>query len=92
MHTGHMSARNAGIQEALDASSDLGIPSSKIWKHYDASVEPRPTHIAADGQKADKDGNFHVDGLEFPAPGLSGVPSTDIFCHCGAIFQIDEDV
>ena len=91
MHTGHMEGRNFGINKAMDSAERLGLKAQKIWNHYPgASKNPREDHAAMDGVAANKDGIFTLpDGTETTAPGLTGVASHDIECHCSATFQLE---
>lgn len=59
----------------------------KTWVHNRAR-EPRESHLYADGQVADKNGYFHIDGLLTQAPQHFGVASQDINCHCAMTIEI----
>lgn len=92
MHKGHSAGRLVGILKGSDAAGRIGLESVKVWKHNGIG-DPRPGHLAADGQEvgtkeafvvqAEKGGTFSTE-----APGLSGLPEEDIYCHCSAQFQI----
>ena len=61
----------------------------KTWIHNGAR-EPRATHLSANGQIANKDGFFTVDGLKTKAPQHFGKPSQDINCHCTMRIDIEK--
>ena len=61
----------------------------KTWIHNKAR-EPRESHLLADGQVADKNGYFHIDGLLTEAPQHFGDPSEDINCHCTMKIEVLE--
>jgi hypothetical protein len=85
-----MEGRNFGINKALDSAKELGLEARKVWKHYPgASKNPREDHASMDGVPADKDGVFTLpDGTQTTAPGLTGDPAHDQFCHCGMVFEV----
>lgn len=88
MHKGFSYGRNLGIEKAIASGKRLGIKMNKVWKHNGVG-KPRPSHVAADGQIADPEtGLFFVDGVNFEAPGRSGIAEIDINCHCTAQAEI----
>lgn len=88
-HKAHSYGRNEGVNNAMLAAERLGMTGFKVWRH-NAVGKPRPSHVAADGQHADKDGLFHVGGEAMEAPGLGTDPANNINCHCSVEFKIDE--
>lgn len=90
MHKAQMYGRNAVIQEAQQYADDIGLKVRKIWRHNGIG-DPRPSHQAADGQEADKDGFFHVGGEKLQAPGLGTDPANNINCHCTVELVLDEE-
>lgn len=60
----------------------------KTWIHNNLSKEPRDSHVSANGQVADKNGYFHIDGFKTKAPQHFGIPSEDINCHCTMRIEI----
>lgn len=58
------------------------VETKKIWIHNAISTMPRESHLAADGQVADKKGYFHIGGYKTTAPQHFGIASEDIACHC----------
>lgn len=91
MHKAQMFGRNEGIKKGLDAAKRLGLNSAKVWRHNGIG-DPRPDHVAADGQYANKDGFFNVGGELLEAPGLGTDPSNNINCHCSAEFEFITDI
>lgn len=65
----------------------------KQWIHgmIRTPVKPRPGHVSADGQIADEEGNFTVNGFTVQQPGMFGVPSQDINCSCGVGVVLVDD-
>src|SRR5574344_324616 len=59
----------------------------KTWVHNRVR-EPRESHLLADGQVADKNGYFHIDGLLTQAPQHFGDPSQDINCRCSLRIEV----
>ncbi|MCK4258760.1 MAG: hypothetical protein KAX49_07265 [Halanaerobiales bacterium] len=60
-----------------------GVDMVKIWVYTYRSVEARPSHVSADGQKVNGiDGDFNVGGKSTKAPQHFGDPSEDINCSC----------
>ena len=66
-----------------------GMKTKKIWIHNRAK-DPRISHEYANGQVADKDGYFHIDGYKTLAPQNFGIASEDINCHCTMRIEIIE--
>jgi hypothetical protein len=81
MHRAHSVGRLEGIKRGSEAAERLGIKTMKEWKHNDIG-EPRPTHLAADGQRVLPGEMFDIGGVEMEGPGLSGDPAEDVSCHC----------
>lgn len=71
----------------LKAIDNISEDVKKTWIHNRAR-EPRESHLFADGQVADKNGYFHIDGLLTQAPQHFGVASQDINCHCTMQIEI----
>jgi hypothetical protein len=68
---------------------DAGVTHKK-WLHSQSPLikEPRPTHLAADGQIVPIDEPFDVGGVQFMRPAddsLGAGPEDIINCHCVAI-------
>jgi SPP1 gp7 family putative phage head morphogenesis protein len=74
-------ARNLGTLDSYEHAKDKGLEFDTIWV---ASLDDRTrdTHADLDGQKADKDGFFHIDGLSTTGPSQFGIASEDINCRC----------
>ncbi len=71
------------------AMREVGVTHKK-WLHSQSPLikEPRPTHLAADGQVQPIDDPFDVGGVQFMRPAddsLGAGPEDIINCHCVAI-------
>jgi hypothetical protein len=93
MHKAQSKGRVEGILKGADAADELGFKTAKVWRHNMVG-EPRPGHLAADGQKVAVDAPFKIAGakggtVEMEAPGLSGLPEEDIACHCSSEFFVE---
>ena len=73
--------RNAGTIRAYEKAEAMGLEFDRVWVAT-LDSRTRDSHGALDGQKADKDGLFHINGLSTKAPGQFGVASEDINCRC----------
>lgn len=89
-------AQSKSALTATDRSKDLGIDVVKVW---DATLDgrTRPTHRAADGQEANKKGDFTVGGVKFIAPRVvsennaSGNTAREtINCRCSYLEEIKD--
>jgi uncharacterized protein with gpF-like domain len=85
---------NTETAAAFNYSRDLAMRSAgvthKKWLHSQSPLikEPRPTHLAADGQTRPIDEPFDVGGVQFMRPAddsLGAGPEDIINCHCVAI-------
>jgi SPP1 gp7 family putative phage head morphogenesis protein len=73
--------RNEGTLDSYEHAKNRGLEFDKIWlSTIDGRV--RDSHAQLDGQKADKDGLFHVNGLSTIGPGQFSIASEDIHCRC----------
>lgn len=86
-HKAHSYGRNEGVNDAIKAAEGSGVKVVKVWRH-NAVGTPRPDHVEADGQIADKDGLFTVGGEQLEAPGLGTDPSNNINCHCSVELEV----
>ena len=80
-----------GFLKAHDDAEAMGI---KVKKRWVASLDGRTRHdhAVADGQFADKNGNFHVGGSKGPGPGLldgDDALSQNIRCRCRPIDELE---
>ena len=77
-------ARETGFQKA----QDMGIELKKVW---DATLDnkTRSSHQSLDGQVADKDGYFHIDGYASKSPSNFSIAYLDISCRCSVRAEID---
>lgn len=71
----------------LEATKGMKI--KKTWIHNRAK-DPREAHLYADGQVADENGYFHVNGYKALAPQQFGIASEDINCHCTMKIEVLE--
>jgi hypothetical protein len=76
-----------GNLAAHDRAAEVGIKVRKRWVST-LDGRTRHTHAVADGQIADKDGNFHVGGAKGPGPGLIDSLAEDINCFTGAMIPV----
>jgi hypothetical protein len=76
---------SAGYVAGRDSATEAGLKIEKLWSHSTGiRGDDRLSHIALDGKQADKNGMFHLDGLEAPAPRMFGDPAQDYNCACTA--------
>ncbi|OEH86244.1 hypothetical protein BHU72_11970 [Desulfuribacillus stibiiarsenatis] len=70
-----------GRLDPLDKFEEKGIKLAKVWV---ATLDDRTrdSHQDLDGQHADKDGFFELNGMTAEAPGMFGVAEEDINCRC----------
>lgn len=80
-------AQSQGRIRGLGQVEDKGVEFDRIW---DATLDDatRETHQDMDGQKADEDGLFDLDGNMVEGPGLTGDPAEDINCRCSIRAEI----
>lgn len=92
LHKSYMKGQGSAMNKAVRRGKELGINSVKTWVH-NMIGKPRPDHVAATGDQADKEGFFNVGGEKLQAPGLGGDPSNNINCHCTLGYEIlDADI
>lgn len=79
-------ASTDGQLAVFDKAEEMGVELDRIWVHaLGGQKNPRSSHEAADGQKADENGMFHVGGYTVPGPRKFGVAAEDINCLCDII-------
>lgn len=63
------------------------VETERVW---DASLDgtTRESHRQLDGQVANEDGLFEINGLTAEAPGMFGDPAEDINCRCTVRVQV----
>lgn len=82
----HRAQEKANI-DSIDYAQSLGLEFNRVWLSA-VDNRTRETHRRADGQYADDNGNFTLDGnIKTRAPGLSGVAKEDINCRCTVIIK-----
>jgi len=77
-----------GNLQATSKAESAGIKLKKRWVST-LDGRTRHDHAVADGQIADKDGNFHVGGASGPAPGLLDQLDQIVNCRCRYINELD---
>lgn len=78
-------AQNAGRMDSYHAAEEMGIKLKKEWL---ATLDGRTRHAHAmlDGQTAETDKPFHVDGYEIMYPGDASAPGYLVYnCRCTLI-------
>lgn len=88
--TGMTQAQNSGRVERLSRGKVLGLNVQKEWV---ATLDnhTRVMHQDLDGQKADVDGYFHVDGLKIRYPGdPEAHPSLVYNCRCAVVGDLTD--
>jgi SPP1 gp7 family putative phage head morphogenesis protein len=62
-----------------------------VQKVWDAALDSRTrkTHQKLDGQKADKDGYFHLGNAKAVGPRLWGIAKEDIQCRCAVRMEVN---
>lgn len=87
--TAMTSAQNAGRMEGLHRAKEMGVKVKKKWlATLDSST--RDTHAALDGQTAEVDKPFVVDGMEIMFPGdPSADPSLVYNCRCTLVYEYE---
>jgi hypothetical protein len=76
-----------GRNECIIRAATKGVNLDKVWS---ATLDgrTRDAHGRLDGQKADAEGYFHVDGHKAQHPGGFGVAALDILCRCSVRAQV----
>lgn len=88
--TATTAAQNAGRMDSYHAAEGMGIKLKKEWL---ATLDGRTRHAHAmlDGQTAETDKPFHVDGYEIMYPGDTSAPGYLVYnCRCTLIAAIDD--
>jgi SPP1 gp7 family putative phage head morphogenesis protein len=76
-----------GSLEAYDRAEKKGIEGVKTWiASFDGRT--RDSHARLNGQEADKQGFFKIDGEKALGPGLWGVAAQDINCRCTTYYKL----
>lgn len=82
-------AQNGGRMDSYHAAEKMGIRMKKEWL---ATLDNRTRHAHAmlDGQKADVDKPFKVDGYEIMFPGDKSAPGYLVYnCRCTMVAAVD---
>ena len=82
-------AQNAGRMDSYHSAEEMGIKLKKEWL---ATLDGRTRHAHAmlDGQTAETDKPFHVDGYEIMYPGDTSAPGYLVYnCRCTLIAAVD---
>jgi len=80
---------NNWAMEDAKKSSDMF---DKEWLSTTTDKRTRDTHRRLDGQFADEDGYFHIDGKSAQYPGSFGIASEDIHCRCTMVANFDKSI
>lgn len=80
---------NEGHIAVYDDLADLGIVARKRWEAT-LDKRTRSSHGKMDGEYADDDGLFWIDGVSGEAPGLFNDPAIDCNCRCRVIEIVDD--
>ena len=83
------SAQNAGRMDSYAAAQKMGI---KLKREWVATLDNRTRHAHAmlDGQQADIDKPFKVDGYDIMFPGDTSAPGYLVYnCRCTQIAVVD---
>lgn len=82
-------AQNAGRMDSYHAAENMGIRMKKEWL---ATLDNRTRHAHAilDGQKADVDKPFRVDGHDIKFPGDTSAPGYLVYnCRCTMVADVE---
>lgn len=88
--TATTAAQNAGRMDSYHAAEGMGIKLKKEWL---ATLDGRTRHAHArlDGQTAETDKPFHVDGYEIMYPGDTSAPGYLVYnCRCTLMAALDD--
>jgi SPP1 gp7 family putative phage head morphogenesis protein len=82
-------AAGQGHVAAYDRAEKLGVEIDRIWIAM-LDRRTRDAHAELDGQKADEEGLFHIDGFSADAPGGFGDAAMDCNCRCTIIAEVKD--
>ena len=88
--TATTAAQNAGRMDSYHSAEEMGIKLKKEWL---ATLDGRTRHAHAmlDGQTAETDKPFHVDGYEIMYPGDTSAPGYLVYnCRCTLIAALSD--
>jgi SPP1 gp7 family putative phage head morphogenesis protein len=77
-----------GAEAAHGQALEAGLNVRKRWSAT-LDKRTRTSHGALDGEYADEDGLFWIDGVSAPQPREFGVPEDDINCRCAVYDVLD---
>jgi len=82
-------AQTQGRLRSFDQAEEYGVIAQRIWTSTldDAT---REDHQDMDGQVANEEGYFMLDGDEVEGPGLTGIAEQDINCRCTVRMEIKD--
>ena len=88
--TATTAAQNAGRMDSYHAAEGMGIKLKKEWLAI-LDGRTRHAHAILDGQTAETDKPFHVDGYEIMYPGDTNAPGYLVYnCRCTLIAALDD--
>ena len=76
-----------GRLEGFDRAEKAGVVAKRIWVST-LDDRTREDHEEMDGQVADENGMFDVEGIKAEGPGLTGSAEQDINCRCAVRMEI----
>lgn len=77
-----------GNLDGIEEVEELGIDIDKQWLAT-LDTRTRDAHAELDGQIADEEGYFEINGYQAEGPHLFGVPELDINCRCDVISVVN---
>jgi len=81
-------AQTQGRLDSIGRAEKAGVQAVRVWV---ATLDDRTrdTHADLDGQRADEDGYFDINGIQAEGPGLTGAAEEDINCRCTVRLEIE---
>jgi len=83
-------AQTQGRLKGYEQAESYGVKMKLIWT---ATLDDatRDTHQEMDGQVADEDNMFDVEGVKAEGPGLTGIAAEDINCRCTVRAEVEDE-
>ena len=81
-------AQNLGELKSIDTAELNGVGIKKVWISTLDDLT-RDTHAELDGQIANDEGYFIIDGMRTQAPNQFGIASQDINCRCSLGYEVE---
>ena len=83
-------AQTQGRLKGYEQAESYGVELKRVWTST-LDDRTRDTHQNMDGQVADEDGMFDVNGVRAEGPGLTGVAEEDINCRCTVRVEVEDE-